>query len=225
MNIKSTKDCQVNNGLKVLVYGDAGCGKTHMCSTTGGSPIILSAESGLLSLRSWDLPYIEINSIKDVREAYAFVSKSDEAKDYDWVCIDSLSEIAEICLAEEINNSKDPRKAYGELSSIILSLVKAFRDLPHKHVYMTAKLTQEKNDFDGALMFGPLMPGKQLGFHLPYLFDEFFYLRSEIKEEGNIERYLITQQDYNIRAKDRSGILSAFEEPNLLNIKNKILGD
>lgn len=225
MNIKSTKDCQVNNGLKILVYGDAGCGKTHMCSTTGGKPIILSAESGLLSLRSWDLPYIEIRSIKDVRDAYAFVSKSDEAKDYDWICIDSLSEIAEICLAEEINNVKDPRKAYGELSAIILSLVKAFRDLPNKNVYMTAKLTQEKNDQDGGIYFGPLMPGKQLGFHLPYMFDEFFYLRSEIKEEGRIERLLLTQQDYTARAKDRSGVLNTYEEPNLLNIKHKILGD
>ena len=51
MEIKNTKDIAAKH-IRVLVHGGAGTGKTRLCGTTGGKPIILSVESGLLSIIS-----------------------------------------------------------------------------------------------------------------------------------------------------------------------------
>jgi len=52
MKLKSTKDA-ASSGIKALVYGLSGIGKTALAATTGDLPstIIASAENGLLSLR------------------------------------------------------------------------------------------------------------------------------------------------------------------------------
>ena len=58
MSIKLTSTAQaaVDNGIKVLVHGPAGSGKTTLCATTGEPTVIISAEAGLLSLRGHDIP-------------------------------------------------------------------------------------------------------------------------------------------------------------------------
>jgi hypothetical protein len=46
----------------LLVYGQAGAGKTSLIKTLP-HPVVLSAEGGLLSIQDADLPYLEITSI------------------------------------------------------------------------------------------------------------------------------------------------------------------
>ena len=60
----------IANGVKLLVYGQAGAGKTSLIKTLP-QPVVLSAEGGLLSIQDADLPYLEITSMDDLREAYA----------------------------------------------------------------------------------------------------------------------------------------------------------
>ena len=94
IQLRSTKNFGRDAGVKVLVYGRPGAGKTRLCATAP-SPIILSAESGLLSLADEDIPVQTITSIDDLNEVYAWLLGSEEAKDFKTVCLDSVSEIAE----------------------------------------------------------------------------------------------------------------------------------
>ncbi len=57
INLKTTKGLGADNGVKFLVYGQAGAGKTSLIPTLP-NPIILSAEAGLLSIADASLPYI-----------------------------------------------------------------------------------------------------------------------------------------------------------------------
>ena len=205
-----------------MTYGQAGVGKTSLCATTGEPTIIISAESGLLSLRHADITVIEVSSLADVHEAYAHVM-SDAGKDFRWVCLDSISEIAEVVLNYEKKATKDPRQAYGALAEQMQDLLRAFRDLPGKNVYMSAKMSSVKDDMTGAMLYGPSMPGAKLGQGIPYLFDEVFVLRSEKADDGQIYRTLQTGSDFQYVAKDRSGALDLYEEPNLAKIAEKIL--
>lgn len=223
IKLKSTKQAAADNGLKVLTYGQPGSGKTSLCATTGGNPVIISAESGLLSLRKHDIPVIEVTSIADVHEAYQFLTSSDEAKVFDWICLDSISEIAEQVLNFEKKNSKDPRQAYGALSEQMQDLIRAFRDMPGKNVYFSCKMERIKDEATGGLLYGPSMPGAKLGQQIGYFFDEVFVLRAEKADDGQIYRTLQTQGDYNYVAKDRSGSLELYEEPNLAAIAAKII--
>lgn len=222
IKLTTTRESAKLNGLKVLVYGQSGAGKTRLCATTDQPTVIISAEAGLLSLRDTDIPVIEVTSIEDVHEAYRFVTQAQEAKDFRWVCLDSISEIAEVVLANEKANTKDPRKAYGELADRMMELLRAFRDLPGRNVYMSAKIDRQKDETSGAMLYSPSMPGQRLGQQLPFLFDECFALRVEKGADGEMQRWLQTAGDTQYVAKDRSGALEAFEQPTLSHIAAKI---
>ena len=157
IQLKSTATASVASGIKILVYGPAGAGKTRLCSTTGGNPVIISAEGGLLSLRNYDLPVIEVESINDVYEAYQFVA---EHAEFDWVCLDSITEIGEQVLSYERKQTPDPRRAYGELQVQMMDLLKSFRDLP-RNIYMSCKQMRVKDDATGAMLYMPEMPGQR----------------------------------------------------------------
>lgn len=211
------------HGVKVLVYGPAGVGKTTLCATAP-SPLILSAEAGLLSLRRVSLPVIEIKGVDDLTNVYSWLRSSSEAAQYHTICIDSISEIAEVILAHMKPQVKDPRQAYGEMLDRMLVTVKALRDLPGKHVYMSAKMEPYKDEISGAVMYGPSFPGQRLGPQLPYLFDEVFRMGVGKTQQGEEFRFLQTQPDLRYTAKDRSGSLEAAEPPDLGYVINKILG-
>jgi len=224
MAIRLTTSAQaaVLHGVKILTYGRAGLGKTTLCSTAP-NPVILSAEAGLLSLRNFNIPVIEIKSIEDLQEAYQWVTESDEAKNFETICLDSLSEIAEVVLSNAKANAKDPRQAYGELIEKMGTTARAFRDLSGKHVYMSAKQEAIKDETAGTTLYGPSMPGAKLGAQLPYLFDEVFRLGIGRTPDGVEYRYLQTRPDFQSDCKDRSGCLDAVEKPDLTYIINKIL--
>lgn len=220
INLQSTANVAAN-GVKVLVYGHAGAGKTSLIKTLP-APVILSAEGGLLSIADSDLPYIEIKTIDDLREAYRWAT-SDEAKQFQSVALDSISEIAEVVLNAEKKLTKDPRQAYGALQEQMTDIIRTFRDLPGKHVYFSAKV-EKSQDEQGRMLYAPSMPGAKLGQQLPYFFDEVLALRVEKDGEGNPMRALMCHSDGLWQAKDRSGKLDAWEAPDLGSIIRKMGG-
>lgn len=221
ISVKSTRNL-VAAGVKVLVYGQAGAGKTSLIKTLP-QPIVLSAEGGLLSIQDADLPYIEINSMEVLREAYQWLTQSDEAKAYQSVALDSISEIAEVVLNAEKKATKDPRQAYGAMQEQMADIIRAFRDLPGRHVYMSAKLEKTQDEM-GRVLYAPSMPGNKTGQSLPYFFDEVLALRVEKDGEGNTQRALMCDSDGLWLAKDRSGKLAAWEAPDLGAVISKIGG-
>jgi phage nucleotide-binding protein len=219
INIKSTKGLHAQ-GVKALVYGHAGAGKTSLIATLP-RPIVLSAEGGLLSIASTDTAYIEISSMASLMEAYEWLTKSNEAQGFDSVALDSISEIAEVVLAEELRKNKDGRAAYGELNNIMAGMIRAFRDLSGKHVYFTAKC-EKAQDEQGRMLYSPSMPGKSLTQGIAYYFDLVLALRVEKDGEGNTQRALMCDSDGLWLAKDRSGKLATWEAPDLAGVIAKI---
>ena len=222
LKFTTTADASVGQGVKMLVYGPAGVGKTVLAATLP-NPIILSAEAGLLSIRHTNIPVIKIETMADLLEAYEFIKNSEHAKGFASVALDSISEIAEVVLGNAKASAKDPRQAYGTMNEQITSLIRAFRDLPGKHVYFSAKQDREKDETSGLMLYGPSMPGKQLTQGVAHFFDEVFALGVGTLPDKTKYRFLRTRLDPQFNAKDRSGVLDEFEEPNLSKIINKIL--
>ena len=227
-----TPDKLVNKqGAKLLVYGQAGAGKTYATQTMPGKVLVISAEAGLLSIKDApNVSAIEVSNYDDLREVYSAL-KSGELV-YDSVCLDSVSEISEILLVHEKGRNKDGRMAYQNVAEAVTSLMRSFRDLD-MHVLFLCKEGKDNND--GIFFFGPKMASKPLGEDITYFFDEVLALRvlDDQDEDGNAiaARWLQTRIGQGYTAKDRSGKLEAFEKPDLtaliaklgfsMNVENK----
>lgn len=221
ISLKRTGDVSAVN-VRLLVYGEAGSGKTSLIVTLP-SPLVLSAEGGLLSIKGADVPFIEIKSMDDLKEAYQWLTESEEAAQFKSVALDSISEIAEVVLTAEKKIAKDPRQAYGALQDQMQMIIRAFRDLPGKHVYFSAKM-EKAQDETGRILYAPSMPGNKLAQQLPYFFDEVLALRVEKDAEGVPQRALMCASDGLWSAKDRSGRLDAWEPADLGAVIGKIMG-
>jgi hypothetical protein len=213
-----------SNGVKSLIYGGSGVGKTRLLATAP-SPVIFSAESGLLSLRQYHLPYAQINTMAELQEAYSWSIGSHEARQFATIGVDSISEIIEKLLTYEKGLTKDPRKAYGAIVEKGVQLCRDFRDIPGKNIVIVAKQEFAKDETTGGMMFQPSLPGQKLGPALPYYFDEVFQV-CNFPNQQNPQQPPITalrcKRDHQNEAKDRSGALDMWEPPDLGRIYAKI---
>lgn len=221
IQLQSTRGIASRAGVKCAVYGKAGRGKTRLCATAP-NPVIISAEGGLLSLSGYNIPFMTIKTVSDLQNAHLWAMQSREARQFNTICIDSISEVAEVVLANAKGQVKDPRQAYGELADQMLNVIRAFRDLQGFNVVMTAKQDYVKDEQSGIIMNSPSLPGKTLTREFPYFFDELFQVDIGKLPDQTEYRFLRTQPDFNNEAKDRSGRLEPIEEPNLSKIFAKI---
>ena len=224
--ITSLDEAIEKHAPKIVVYGKSGVGKTTLIGSLEGRVLILSAEAGLLSLANFPseiktrIDVLRIASLDDLREAFVQIKS---AQKYQWVVLDSASEIAEVILADSKEKVADPRQAYGEVIEKMTSLLRAFRDLRDVGVYVTAKEGLVKDEVTGKTYVGIAMPGTKLGDAIPYLFDEVFRL-SVVTTDGESTRVLQTTADGRVTAKDRSGALDKMEPADLGAIVEKIMG-
>jgi hypothetical protein len=222
IKILSTKDVHTN-GIKLVLYGASGTGKTRM-GATAPNPVFISAEKGLLSLAHLDIPYLEVKTLKSLDEAYNYVVKSE----FETIVIDSLSEVTQNILdqtkktmiSESSSGKIDARQAYGKIAESVGNMIRNFRDIDGKNVVFIAKERKVEDESSGVITFEAYLPGRVLPFDLPYLVDEVLCL--QIDRKG--ERFLQTQPDRKRVCKDRSDQLSEFERPDLTKIFNKIKG-
>ncbi len=210
----NTDKVSLENGVKIMTYGEAGTGKTSAIATLP-TPVIVSAENGLLPLRKLSIPAIIVQNYNDVVEVYNWLATSPEARQFQSVALDSISELGEVVLKDFKSRTKDARMAYGQANEAMLELIKLFRDLPRFNVYMTSKLEYLKDE-SGYTRSVPMFPGKQLAPNTPYLFDFLFRSFVQVDDKTKQRKFLLqTGNDQNAMGKDRSGILNFMEEPNL----------
>jgi hypothetical protein len=96
IQLQNTRD-YMSNGVKILVYGLSGVGKTCLIPTLPNC-LGISAEGGLLSIRKANIDYIEIRGVEQLEEAYQYACTSE----YESIAVDSISEIAEAYLRDPV---------------------------------------------------------------------------------------------------------------------------
>lgn len=229
MKVRNTKDIE-DNFLKALFYGPSGSGKTSLVKgiTKIYKTLIISAESGLLSVAGLDCDVIDITTddsgaliedkkarLQRLADIYSNLLKD---KRYELIFIDSLSELSQTmveALQKEMPDRKDSLVLWGENLKRMRALIKAFRDLK-KHVIMTC-LSDVEKDETGKRYLTIDMAGK-ISKEAPAMFDLVAYLN--VDAEG--KRTLITQPSESKIAKDRSGLLDPIEPADLSVIMQKI---
>lgn len=222
VQVYSTSNIGQQQGIKALVYSKAGVGKTFL-ATTVSNPFIVMTEPGLLSVRRYGIPFTPATTVKQLMDVAAWIANSREARNYNCFFVDSLTEVLQILLAAEMIRvgQKEPRKAYNELLTQALELIRLYRDIAGPNIIFTAKEEFSQDD-TGALMYRPKFPGKAMGIEAPYFFDEVWQLFLYKHTDGNEYRAFRCHPTNQHEAKDRSGALSPVEPANLSHIFAKI---
>jgi len=233
MKIHSTNDLGANR-LKILIYGEAGSGKTSLVKTLKEKTLVISAEAGLLSIKGSGIDYIDVSlddngqpvpkehRLNRFQDVYKYVLQKEVQEKYKWLFIDSLTEIGQNLLEglqKIYPEKKDGMNLWGDYDKQAKAFVKSFRDLPYYNVCFTA-LEKEEKDNDNRRHMKVDMDGK-VGKRLPAFFDEVFWLHVD-SDTG--ERHLWTSRRDDRVAKDRSGMLDTEEPADLQLIVNKIRG-
>lgn len=208
----------LKNGVKCVGYGSSGCGKTKLVATAP-RPIYISAERGGLSLKGMSIMAMpEIKTLADLVNIHAWVMNSKEAGAYDTICLDSVSEIADVIMTSQKGSTPNGLKAHGMANDLVLNrLFRDFRDMPQKHVYFIAKEVSFANAVPNLpRLYAPVMPNSTQRNELPYFFDVVFRYVVVPQAAGQEPwRGLQTYNDGSAVAKDRSGKLAMWEPPHL----------
>lgn len=213
--IRPVEQTVENQGVKAVVYGGSGIGKTRL-TLTCPRPLYLSAEVGGLSLRGSAVPTVLITGLPDLIEVYNWAKQSREAAAYDTLVLDSMSEMAENILRVAKQNTKDGRKAHNDAYEVtVVNVFNAFRDLPRKHVYMICKERHDEDTLTHVKQYKPSMPNGNLIRETPYKFDYVFRLFQHIDAQQQRSTWLQCAADATAVAKDRSGRLAMYEPPDL----------
>ena len=200
----------------MVLAGPPKIGKTVALRTLPGRTLIADVEDGQLSNQGYDIPAVKIETWADAVELKTRLLTDQQFAQFDCIAIDSISEQAEIKLAEEFKNNTNKLAAYGAMSTDITQWLKDMIKLP-QHIIFICKYQRNK---DGHMQ--PLFPGNNLAENLFFWLDEVLIMRM-IQDEKNVAQRVIQCQSCDEhQAGDRSGQLEFFELPDLGAIINKI---
>lgn len=206
-----------------LIYGPAKSGKTRL-ALTAPAPIICDLDKGLSSVREANLPYVSCANYSSYLAFHKWVCTSPEAKQFQTVIIDDLTELAELFLIDEKPKHKNLMQAYGALNDAMMLLIRELRAIPDKNVVLLCKQEKIKDENSGMILFGPKIPGQAVGPMLPYLVGEVYHIEKWTNpEDKQTYDVLRTQRDNAVDAGSRSGRLNVFEYANLANIFAKVM--
>lgn len=209
-------------GVKILCFGPPGSGKTPAIMTAP-NPVLLATEPGLLSLRGSNVPTWEAGSADRVEDFRKWFFGSNEARKFDTLCVDSVSQMAEHYLTRAEANNKHGMAAYGQMADDAFAFISALYYQREKHVYLVCK---EEVMADGWRR--PYFPGKELNAKVPHLYD--VILRAAftlVPGHGEAYAFLTTpSQNWFCRSRQsphEPPKLAAFEPQNIKAIIDKLM--
>lgn len=212
-------------GVKCIAYGPPGSGKTPLLDSLSLlNPVVCVTEPGFLSMRSSSIACYPAFTPEAIDDFLKWALGSHERKQFGVVCIDSISQMAEFDLAKAKTKSKDGRQHYGMM---LEATMKRLNDLywyqDHLHVVLTAKEEPGDGSKDGTPSgrTRPFFPGKAMPVAATHLYDWVFRL-GHYNINGTRTRAIQSIESHEYFARERTGRLAEYEQPNLANLIAKL---
>lgn len=135
-----------------LIYSQSGAGKTVLAGTAPNALFLTVEAGGTESAKAFGSEADEwvIDTKAALDEAYSFFKSGSGCKQYEWVLIDSLSEVEEVFwrhIQGDANNQKI--QDYGTVATMIKKEVDRWNRLPVNVLYTAQTMTLDIEDEDG----------------------------------------------------------------------------
>ena len=228
--VKSNAMSEDMIGLKMIVFGPPGVGKTYFASTARNVLFLLAEKGGMLGIKDKGIDVIHINKFADLIDAYQFLRK--DGHGYKTVVIDSITEVQKKSMDDILIKAgvQTPRmNDWGENIRQISNMCRLFRDLPMNVIFL-AHESIEKDDETGETSRRLSVNGQKLPEEIAGFVDCVGYMQAnekltEDKKKTITARAIRFGATKKIACKDRSGKLDIWEEPDFEAIYAKIFGN
>lgn len=222
MKLTTTGELAAASGVKAIIYGGAGCGKTPLL-LTAPNPVYVAIERGQVSLQGSNIPAIEAFTLPQFYETLAWLDKSEESKQFDTIYVDSMSAMAQLVLEEELSKTSksgakvDGKAAYGEMANRVMKSINFFNNIQNKHVVLLGHQTI------GTEKSRVLWPGNNIDAQIPHKFDCVWHLGNHDVPNKGMTYSLQCRETPEIFARTRFNHCADFEPPNLTYLFNKLM--
>ena len=218
--------------LKMNIYGRSGVGKTRLALQIAKhfKTFLIFSERSEASVQSHpdfdaiqqNLEWLEVSSWQDVQKAFDYITTQQDA--YQWVIIDSLTDINKRIIEDISQSAKDEtmsQRQWGQVTSRLERLIRYIRDL-RTNVLFVCLSTNDKNDLTGEVCAYPSLTGR-LKEEMPAYLDMngYFYTMESRERPGEVDRCLQFVNSPRAVAKDRWDKLT-YEYANMTEIFKKI---
>lgn len=227
LKLKKTSDVK-DRYLNILIFGFPGAGKTVFAGTAP-DPLILDIEGGTLSLAGKDLMKVDIDNYEQVKYLYQVLRSPDAMKKagFDYIpktiVIDSGTELQKKIMDSVLENEKrefPQLRDWGIVQAQLRKVIRYFRELPF-HFIITALVDESKDETSGVILNRPSFSGKASS-EISGFMDLVLYLGVKRGKDEEEKRLCLTGETEKTYAKDRSGKLPKYIEPDFAKIYNAI---
>lgn len=158
--ITSVQDTPGEGKRNWLIYAPSGVGKTVLAGTAPNSLFLTVEAAGTESAKAFGSTSDEwvVPDWDTLLEAYDWLKKGGY-NDYDWLLVDSISEMQELCWANHLEEAKASNSSrsiyaaaiqdYGIVDNKIKRLIDGLNRMPINVLYTAQVMTLEAEDEDG----------------------------------------------------------------------------
>lgn len=210
-----------------LIYAPSGFGKTVLAGTAQNALFLTVEAAGTESAKAMGSEADEwvIDSWSELITAFTWL-KTEGVKEYDWVILDSLTEMEELCWQDQLESIGKEFEAriqdYGIVDRRVKKLVDQFNRLPINVLYTAQQAAMETEDDDGddVMKVLPAIGRAKNGWPLSNLIcgkvTLIGLLTVKQDEEGEEFRRLFVHGGERWTAKDRHDTFQRYiDEPNI----------
>jgi len=227
--------------IKMLIYGQAGVGKTVFASTAP-KPLFVVCDTGTLSIKDKKIDKVNVETFDDVMDVYSQL-KSGAFPQYQTVVLDTLGNIQKKSMDAILakNSHSQATIADWQLNiEQIRKLVRVFRELPMNVIIICHEMFVSDESTGEIIRISPMLQGKSLPNEVSAYMDIVGYIVAkekgseeakkgvEVQQNMNnveIQRMIRVQPSARIPVKDHSGKLGTWIEPNFGLIYQKVFGE
>lgn len=158
--ITSLAEAPDDGKLNWLIYGKSGDGKTVLAGTAPRSLFLTTEAAGTESAKAFGSSADEwiCDDWASLQEAYRYL-RDGGCADYDWVSVDSLSEMEELCWKDQLEEAHASNKSrsvyqaaiqdYAIVDNKVKALVDSFNRLPVNVLYTAQVMALGTEDAEG----------------------------------------------------------------------------
>lgn len=208
-DLKPARDFAKAFGVKSICFGPPGSAKTPTVNTAP-RPVLLATEPGLLSMRNSNVPTWIAPTTAKIDEFFKWFELSAEAKNFDTLAVDSISQMCDISLVDAKKKHTHGLQQYGAMAEYVYPYLERLYFMPQKHMFLIAK--EETTDIG---IRRPYFPGKVLATQVPHKYDCILRL-AKVPIPGVGEKLAFQcNGTYDVVARNRFGTLADFEPPDI----------